>query len=86
MSDKYWRRNEHASRTALEYCTGGRITYDGERDVYVIGYIIKKKKKSRDWLVFWYSSPWNRQYLGLLTDMQPTEAKQTEQLLFGAQK
>jgi hypothetical protein len=87
MSDKYWRRNGHASRTAWEYCTDGRLTYDGERSAYVIGYIIKREKhRCRDWLVYAYPSPWDRRYLGLLTDLSTGQAKQTAQLLIGAQK
>jgi hypothetical protein len=88
MSDKHWRKARHTKRTVWEYCETYNGSVNDEPREYVIGYIINKrnKRRCRDWLVYAYPYTLGGTYLGLLEDMQPTEAKQAAQLLIGAQK
>lgn len=87
MSERYWVRNESASRTTWQYCEDRRSLYDGARKTYTVGYIIKKKNnhRCRVWLVYWYPVAWERTYIGSLKDMKTHEAKAAAQLLIGAQ-
>lgn len=87
MTDRYWRKSDH-TRRAWEYCETREGFYTGALSAFVVGYIIKKKNKHRcrDWLVYCYTSGVGRIYLGQLKDMPAPEAKQTAQLLIGAQQ
>ena len=88
MSDKHWRKAMHTKRTVWEYCETYKIPVDDEPRSYVIGYIVNKrnKRRCRDWLVYAYPYTVGGTYLGLLTDLSASQAKQTAQLLIGAQK